>query len=271
MNYINLIGFIVSLVLSYIGSPMIFNMLYESKTVGLNYKNEKIPICMGLLFVFVQSITIAGVSILNKGEIRYIIYYLFAFILIGIAGLLDDLIGDENIKGFKGHIKSFFKGKLTTGGIKAGIGFFVALFLSIVISKSLLEVIVNTLVIALFTNLTNLFDLRPGRSIKVFLLLSIILLVTGSISEYNFIFYSFYGILLIYFPIDLKAKSMMGDIGSNTLGLTLGVFCAFTHSFNLKLIYLFLLIITHILAEKVSFSIIIENNKVLSYLDKLGR
>lgn len=271
MNYFNIIGFIVSLVLSYIGSPMIFNMLYESKTIGFNYKNEKIPICMGLLFIFVQSITIVVINILCKGEIKYTIHYLFAFILIGIAGLLDDLIGDENIKGFKGHIKSFFKGKLTTGGIKAGIGFFVALFLSLVISKSLTEIIVNTLIIALFTNLTNLFDLRPGRSIKVFLLISVILLLTSFISEYNFILYSFYGILIIYFPLDLKAKSMMGDIGSNTLGLTLGVFCAFTHTLSLKLIYLLLLIVTHILAEKISFSTIIENNKVLTYLDKMGR
>ena len=31
--------------------------------------------------------------------------------------------------------------------------------------------------------------------------------------------------LLIYFPMDLKAKAMMGDVGSNILGITLGIYC----------------------------------------------
>lgn len=271
MKAINILGYIGSLVLSYIGSPMLLDMLYESKTTRVNYKNEKIPICMGLLFIFVQSITMVGIYIFSQWEIKYIIHYLFVLILMGIVGLLDDLIGDEKIKGFKGHIKSFFKGKLTTGGLKAGIGFFSALFIAIIISKNLSEVIVNTLIIGLFTNLINLFDLRPGRSIKVFLLFSLIMLFTSIISEYNFIFYSFFGVLTIYFPLDLKAKSMMGDVGSNTLGLTLGIYCAMTHTLGLKLVYLILLLITHILAEKLSFTEIIENNIFLDFLDNLGR
>ena len=134
-----------------------------------------------------------------------------------------------------------------------------------------MDIVVNTLIIALFTNLINLFDLRPGRSIKIFILLSIIMLFTSSIKEYNFIFYSFYGILVIYFPLDLKAKSMTGDVGSNVLGITLGIFCGLTHSLIVKSIYLFILIIIHIIAEKVSFSNIIEKNKVLKFMDDLGR
>src|SRR5690606_41992010 len=66
------------------------------------------------------------------------------------------------------------------------------------------------------SNLTNLLDLRPGRSIKVFLLISVIMLFTNITDEYNFILYSIYGILFIYFPIDLKAKAMMGDVGSRS-------------------------------------------------------
>ena len=271
MDYINILSFIISITISYIGAPMVWNMLYKSKTLSLNYKNEQIPICMGLLFMFVQSISISIILLLTQDNIKNILCYLFAYTLIGLAGLLDDLIGDKNIKGFKGHIKSFFRGNLTTGGIKAGIGFFVALFISVMISKGSMELIVNTLIIALFTNLINLFDLRPGRSIKIFILLSIIMLLTSSIKGYDFLFYSFYGILVIYFPLDLKAKSMMGDVGSNVLGITLGIFCSFTHSLIVKSIYLFLLIIIHILAEKISFSNIIKNNKILNFIDNLGR
>lgn len=271
MNYINFIIFIISFILSYIGSPMIFNMLIKAKVLGLNYMKEEIPICMGLLFIFVQTITISIALIVTDFNRYNLISYLFAFVLIGLVGLLDDLIGDNHIKGFKGHIKSFFRGNLTTGGIKAGIGFFISLYIAIILSKSFMEVIVNTLIVALFTNLTNLFDLRPGRSIKVFLFISIFMLFTSRVEGYNFLFYSFYGILTIYFPLDLKGKAMMGDVGSNVLGITLGIYCGYTHSLIIKSIYLFLLIIIHIAAEKVSFSKIIENNRLLSFIDNIGR
>ncbi|HSH37072.1 hypothetical protein [Schnuerera sp.] len=134
-----------------------------------------------------------------------------------------------------------------------------------------MEILVNTFIIALFTNLINLFDLRPGRSIKVFIIVSIIMLVTSVVKEYNFFFYSFYGVLIVYFPLDLKAKVMMGDVGSNVLGITLGIYCIYTHNIIIKIVYLTLLIIIHLLAEKLSFSTIIDNNKILKFIDKLGR
>ncbi len=43
----------------------------------------------------------------------------------GLTGLLDDLTGGMKVlKGLKVILRLFFKGKLTTGGLKAGIGFF---------------------------------------------------------------------------------------------------------------------------------------------------
>lgn len=271
MSYINILSFIISLVLSYVGIPMIFNMLIKNDTIRQNYKGEGIPISMGLSFVFIQVISLSITSLIIEDNINYTIYYLFSFILIGLVGLLDDLIGDTNIKGFKGHIKSFFKGNLTTGGIKAGIGFFVALVISILLSKGIVEIVVNTFIIALFTNLINLFDLRPGRSIKVFIIISIIMIVLSITKDYNFFFYSFYGILMVYFPLDLKAKAMMGDVGSNTLGITLGVYCVYSHSLPIKITYILFLLVIHILAEKLSFSDIIDNNKILKFIDNLGR
>lgn len=267
----NLIVFIISLILSYIACPLILDMFKNSKTTKLNYRNENIPIAMGLLFIFIQFISLSLVLFIGEKFSQYIILYLFSITLMGMIGLLDDLIGDEKVKGFKGHIKSFFKGKLTTGAMKAGTGFLISFFVSIIISENLIEIIVNTFLIALFTNSINLFDLRPGRAIKVFLLISLIMLFSNEINEYNFILFSFYGILFIYLPIDLKALAMMGDIGSNVLGMTLGVYCVFTHNIIVKSIYLFILLLIHIMAEKISFSKIIENNKVLNFIDQLGR
>ncbi|MCF6465887.1 glycosyltransferase [Clostridium sp. Cult2] len=271
MGFINILSIFISIVLSYIGIPMIYNMLLKNNSVSPNYKGENIPIPMGLSFVLVQIISVSIILLITGDNIDYIIFYLFSLTLMGLAGLLDDLIGDKNVKGFKGHIKSFIGGELTTGGIKAGVGFFIALIISIILSENFFAIFVNTLIISLFTNLINLFDLRPGRSIKVFIIISIIMLVTSVVKEYNFILYSFYGILVVYFPLDLKAKSMMGDVGSNVIGITLGVYCAYTHNLIIKIIYLVLLITIHVLAEKLSFSNIIENNKILKFIDDLGR
>jgi len=127
------------------------------------------------------------------------------------------------------------------------------------------------MLISLFTNLINLFDLRPGRASKVFLVLSVLLISTSLIKSYNYLLFSILGIVIAYIPYDLKAKVMMGDTGSNVLGITLGIYCAITHSFTIKLIYLGILIILHIISEFYSFSKIISNNKFLSFLDNLGR
>ncbi len=268
----NIISYLISLILSIIAIPFLLDMLMENNCIDLNYKKEKIPTSLGILFIIVQTVTISIISIVKNYHVDLIMTYLVAFTLMGLVGIFDDMVGDTNIKGFKGHIFALFKGKLTTGGFKAGMGFFLSFMVSLLVSNSFIELIVNTLLIALFTNFTNLFDLRPGRASKVFIFLSIILLITNNKAHYvDFILFSFFGIMTRYLPIDLKAKAMMGDAGSNSLGLTLGVYCVFSHSLKVRVIYLIILIILQVVAEFVSFSKIIEKNKILSFIDNIGR
>lgn len=271
----NIISLIISGVVTAIGTPFIFNMLKENNCLCLNYRREEIPTSMGLIFIIVQTFTVGLIGFIHREKLLDLFYlpilYLVGLIFIALVGLFDDLVGDKNIKGFKGHISSFFKGTLTSGGLKAGVGLLVSLFISIYISRSAIEIVVNTLIISLFTNLLNLFDLRPGRAGKVYILISIVLLLTSNMRELDFIMYSLFGILVIYLPMDLRAKAMMGDIGSNSLGLSLGVYCAITHGLIPKIIYLILLICIQIISEFISFSSIIEKNKFLRYIDNLGR
>lgn len=268
---INVCSLFISFILSIICLPFILNMLKDNGSVCLNYKNEEIPIGLGLVFVIVQVITCNIVAIYNHNVERYTMIYIISILFIGIAGLLDDLIGDKNVKGFKGHIKSLFKGKLTTGGLKAIIGFLSSVLVSIIISNNVYEFIINVFIISLFTNFINLFDLRPGRASKVFIILSIILLISSNNFNYSFIILSMYGILMRYMPVDLKSNAMMGDVGSNVLGMTLGVYCALSHNITSKLIYLCILVVLQVLSEFISFTKIIENNKILKYIDNIGR
>lgn len=271
MNYTILISFMLSLILSYIGLPMIKNMLIDSGVLCENFKSNKIPNAIGILFVFVQVITLGIIEIINPIYNEINLMYLLGFVFIGIIGLLDDLIGEKNIKGLKGHIKAFFHGKLTTGAIKAFLGLFISFLISSYISSNILNFIINGLLIGLFTNSINLFDLRPGRAAKTFILISMLLMIFSSKSYVNHIIYSIYGLLIPYIILDLRAEVMMGDTGANVLGFTLGVYSAGNFEMPTRIIILFVLILIHFLAEKFSFSKIIENNRILKYLDNIGR
>lgn len=259
---------ILTTILTIIGTPMVMKMLETNEIVALNFKKIMIPMPLGIVFIFVQLISLSLYIVIDKNI--EIILYLFGILTMGLVGLLDDLAGDIKVKGLKGHIKSFFKGELTTGFVKAALGFFISLVISTFISNSIGEIIFHSFIIALSINAMNLFDLRPGRTIKVFLLLSIIFLLLSEFNRY-FIIVSMILITLAYLPYDIKAKAMMGDTGSNVLGLTLGIYVVLSQILYIKIAYLLLLIFLHILAEKKSISKIIENNKILKYIDEIGR
>ena len=267
-----MIIFILSVLITIIVTPLIFDMLLKSGSVALNYREETIPLGMGLLFVLVQSFLMFATAIyVNNINKTIVLSYVICIILIGLIGMIDDFIGEKDIKGFKGHIKALFKGRLTTGGLKAVVGFLLAALFSVSVSKSYVELIINILLITLFTNIVNLFDLRPGRANKVFMFMAIVLIITAYVRDYNFIIYTSVGIILVYIRYDLKAKSMMGDVGSNSLGITLGIFCVLSQNLNVKIIYLTILVVLHIISEFSSFSKIIKNNRFLNYLDNIGR
>lgn len=266
-----LVSFALSLILSYILIPRFINMLLKAKIVCENYKLEIIPTSVGIVFVFVQVITLGLMEIVLGFNDNFFLVYLLGFIFIGFLGLLDDLIGSKYIKGLRGHIKALFHGEITTGALKAIFGFFISLVTSSILSTSFVDFVINTFVIGLFTNFINLFDLRPGRAAKMFIFLAIILLIANINNKYAYIIWSFFGILIPYINLDLKARAMMGDVGSNTLGYTLGVFAVTSFHITGKLIILILLVIFHILSEKVSFSKVIENNRFLKFLDMIGR
>ena len=77
--------------------------------------------------------------------------------------------------------------------------------------------------------------------------------------------------VLAYFNYDLKAKAMMGDTGSNVLGISIGILMVMGYTFKVRVSWLVFLVLIHILTEKFSLTKIIEKNKVLNFIDKLGR
>ena len=270
---------------TYFMIPLFKSMLVNGNVIRPNYKNEMIPVGMGIVFlpmIIINSIILGFVTLntiwfvsssnynLNIVWLLCLALYIFSMMAMFFAGALDDLIGNRNVSGLKGHFKSLFKGELTTGGFKALFGGFVGLVVSVCISSSIVDIIVNTLIIALSTNLMNLFDLRPGRAIKVYLVIIIPIYIT--LTGYTKVFpLLILPNVLAYFNIDLKARGMMGDTGSNVLGISIGVLMALGYGIKVRLAWLVFLILMHLITEKFSLTKIIEKNRVLKFIDNLGR
>ena len=270
---------------TYFMIPLFKSMLVNSNVIRPNYKNEMIPVGMGIVFlpmIIINSIILGFVTLnniwfvsssnynLNIVWLLCLALYIFSMMAMFFAGALDDLIGNRNVSGLKGHFKSLFKGELTTGGFKALFGGFVGLVVSVCISSSIVDIIVNTLIIALSTNLMNLFDLRPGRAIKAYLVIMIPIYIT--LTGYTKVFpLLILPNVLAYFNIDLKARGMMGDTGSNVLGISIGVLMALGYGIKVRLAWLVFLILMHLITEKFSLTKIIEKNRVLKFIDNLGR
>ena len=270
---------------TYFMIPLFKSMLVNGNVIRPNYKNEMIPVGMGIVFlpmIIINSIILGFVTLnniwfvsssnynLNIVWLLCLALYIFSMMAMFFAGALDDLIGNRNVSGLKVHFKSLFKGELTTGGFKALFGGFVGLVVSVCISSSIVDIIVNTLIIALSTNLMNLFDLRPGRAIKAYLVIMIPIYIT--LTGYTKVFpLLILPNVLAYFNTDLKARGMMGDTGSNVLGISIGVLMALGYGIKVRLAWLVFLILMHLITEKFSLTKIIEKNRVLKFIDNLGR
>ena len=252
--------------------PLFKNLLVESNILRPNYKKDMIPVSMGIVFlpmIIINGIILAFFTSEYK-NLLYLFMFIFGVISMFFAGVLDDIIGNRDVSGLKGHFKNLLKGNLTTGGFKALFGGFVGVIISIGVSKNIGDIIINTLIIALSTNLMNLLDLRPGRAIKGYLFITTILFLTltGYAKALPLLIVPN---VLAYFNYDLKARAMMGDTGSNVLGISIGILVIMGYSLNVRLVWLAFLIFIHILTEKYSLTKIIEKNKILNFIDKLGR
>jgi UDP-GlcNAc:undecaprenyl-phosphate/decaprenyl-phosphate GlcNAc-1-phosphate transferase len=185
-------------------------------------------------------------------------------------GGYDDLAGSGNRRGFGGHLGALRHGEVTTGAVKlGGIG------LTGIVSAALAggapaDVIINAGLVAGGANLLNLFDLRPGRAIKVAVASGALIAAGGSLSGRRPGVASPLAAALTLLPEDLGERAMLGDCGANALGAMLGAAAAgLPRPARIAL----LAGITGLTAasEKVSFTKVIERTPALRWLDMAGR
>jgi UDP-N-acetylmuramyl pentapeptide phosphotransferase/UDP-N-acetylglucosamine-1-phosphate transferase len=190
----------------------------------------------------------------------------------GILGLIDDVAAAGSGGGFRGHVSSLFRGRLTTGGLKLLGGGAVALVAVSLIGRDSVAVLFgDAAIVALAANLANLLDLAPGRTTKVAVLSWVALVAAGGLGAVDhaasFVVGAAAGILV---P-ELRERLMLGDTGANVIGATLGLTAVAQLGGPTRLVLALVLIVLNVAAEIVSFSHVINQTAPLRWFDRLGR
>jgi len=193
----------------------------------------------------------------------------------GLLGALDDLAGGASDKGLKGHLGALARGDVTTGAIKIlGLALTGLAGAAIVDharprhrgegATRLVTTIVGGAVIAGAANAVNLFDLRPGRALKVTIAAALPLAAStpAPVSA---------GSSLGVIADDLRAAAMLGDTGANAAGALLGLAVVERSGLVGRAVALAALSALTLASERVSFTAVIEANTVLRRLDEWGR
>ncbi|HEY3734706.1 MAG TPA: hypothetical protein VGL63_12405 [Streptosporangiaceae bacterium] len=189
-------------------------------------------------------------------------------------GCYDDLAGSGDRRGFRGHLGALARGDVTSGAVKiVGIGA-AGLTAGVLLGGSPADVVINTGLTAGGANLLNLFDLRPGRAIKVALAGSA-LLAAGTPGAARGPAVSAIaapaGAALALLPEDLGEQAMLGDAGANALGGMLGAAAAASLPRPARIALLAGIAGLTAASEVVSFTKVIERTPPLRWLDMLGR
>jgi len=210
-------------------------------------------------------------------------------------GGLDDLAGDSSRKGLRGHLAAARRGEVTTGAIKIlGLGVTGLLSARLIDrsrgSNQVMTTLVGGAVIAGSANIANLLDLRPGRALKVVLLLAAPIAAggrgthlatatssanTNANGNANFAAAATAGAVagaaIGSLPDDLAGRSMLGDTGANSAGALLGTALVARTGPRGRLLALAVVMALTLASEKVSFTKVIESTPGLRELDAFGR
>ena len=268
---------------------MLARSLERSAPHYANYRGVSVYNGLGVVwFIWLLSFWVGAHLLVITGNIQpnWVSYLVPIFPLIAgscIFGLLDDWVGDHNAKGFRGHIGSLLRGILTTGGIKMLAIGLLSLFTMISLywgsAEGPARIIAGTCVIALSANFINLFDLRPGRAGKIYtvcLLVCTLAVAFGGkilLDWPDVVSLALAGIgpLIAVWRFDIGEKGMLGDAGANSMGAFLGFLLATALPLVLLVAWAAIMLALNLLGEHVSFSKIIERNRILNKLDLLGR
>ena len=283
MDWLPLIlSFLAGLVIA----PAALDAMEAAGLVRQNWRGRVLPASLGLAIVAAGLVALAPIALIDELAdeswlplaSRDVLLYGIGVALLGFA---DDVLGGRAQagapsepaapRGWRGHGTAAAGGSLTTGALKAVGALALALLVLSGKGYDTGEYLLAVAVLVLATNAFNLLDLRPGRALKVLVLLGAALTLATWDSEPARVLGILLGGALAMAPYDLGERGMLGDAGSNLLGALAGFWLVYSLGTAGQAVALAALLVITIYGEFRSISALIERNPLTRGLDSIGR
>ncbi len=279
--------FLVALATAAVLSGPLLAQMRRTGAVRPNYRARELPFPFGVLVLAAASIALIPLMLVERlaetqvftRPIGPITVYCLG--VIGL-GLLDDALGGHGARvaggddpvaprGWRGHFGALRRGELSTGVLKALGALGLALLAAGALGQSTGRWLLAVAVLVLCTNVFNLLDLRPGRAIKVLVVLGAALTAGSGQVRTLWALGLFAAPALVAGAFDLRERAMLGDTGANLLGAVGGLWLVLTLSGTGQIVALGLLAAITLYGEVRSISGFVDRTPGLRYLDSLGR
>ena len=238
--------------------------------VTRNHRGVLLPLTLGWSVAGASGVVLALGAIADAvaGRVRRPseLWAVVALAIVFAAGVLDDRQPSRR-RGLVAHLRAMSRGEVTTGVVKLAAAVIAAAVWVAASHSSFWRATVGVPVIAGCSNLVNLLDVAPGRALKGALVAGAAL----ALARTDPLVLVTLGVCLGVLVPDLRERAMLGDAGSNVIGIMLGM-ALFDRLGTLGLaVALAVILALHVLAETVSFSRIVEATPPLRWVDRLGR
>jgi UDP-GlcNAc:undecaprenyl-phosphate GlcNAc-1-phosphate transferase len=269
-------------------APGVLRTLAENGHTRANYRARTVSFPFGVLVLVAALLALVPLMLLQvlaSAELFHPEVFPIAVYALGVLalGLVDDTLGERvgvggeapgarpAPRGWRGHGAALLRGELSTGVLKAAGSLGLALLAMSWLDLSDGRWLLAAAVLVLATNVFNLLDLRPGRSVKAFVLLGLGLGLGAGEVRPLWSLGLFAAPALVAGIFDLRERAMLGDTGANLLGALAGLWLVLALSGTGQLVALALLLAITVYGEIRSISEFVERTPGLRHLDSVGR
>lgn len=273
---------LVALAAALLLTPPILRHLRAEGFTRENYRGVPLPFPGGIAIVAAAIVAlgvggalarITDAELLSVGMPTVVLYAIGAALL----GLIDDLLAGRP-RGWRGHGRAVLTGGFSTGALKAVGSLALALYVVPSWSLGAGRYLLGVALVVLTTNLFNLLDLRPGRSVKAFVLLGVGLAIGAWHGRHGYVYVvplwavgPFAAPALVVGFHDLRGRTMLGDTGANLIGGLAGLWMVLALGTTGQLIALAIVLALTVYGEFRSLSSLIERTPLLRQIDSIGR
>lgn len=249
-----------------------------------NHRGRSIAVPGGLVVIVAVALALVPLALLDAlasqrtlgpGVVAVALYVLG----VALLGLVDDVVGSASDpatpRGWRGHGRALLAGRASTGALKA-VGSLGLALLALADERLGIEpgagpYLLAVVVLVLSTNLFNLLDLRPGRSLKALVLLGAGLTLGTLDLDPLWLLGLFLAPLVVLLPLDLRERAMLGDTGSNAVGAVAGLWLVLALAPTGQIVALVVIALVTVYGEFRSISSLVERTPFLRQLDSIGR